>query len=533
MIQSEYDYIIVGGGTAGGVLAARLSEDAATRVLVLEAGADERNLMMRVPAGMVGLYQSGQYHWDYQAEPEVHAAGQVLPYKLGKVLGGSSAINALVWVRGAPQVYDGWASVGCEGWAYRDVEPLFRRIERFSEADDPHMGQSGPIAIKRGDANTSPLNRAFLEAAAQAGYPGNDNYNGPEQEGACLLHRNTDRGERSDVYREYLRPVMRRSNLTIRCNASVERVLLESDRVTGVEFRDTDGLHAVYAAAEVILCAGSIATPQLLMLSGIGPADRLGEHAIEVKHDLTGVGRNLHTHPTIRISYACPGGLSLLNWTRPPRKWLAGLDWLMRRQGRAATNHLDVGIFARTRDDLEYPDAEFTFSPLILAQDYGNSSVDGFDVYMELIGVKSRGWLGLRSANPADPPRFRFNFLKDRRDLEAFRRGVAMLRELVAQKAFDGLRGEELSPGVNVDTEKLLDDWIRRTASVSHHLAGSCRMGSAKDPLAVVDPQLRVRGLQGLRIADNSIMPFVSNGNTHAPAIMIGEKAADLIRAAG
>ncbi len=530
MTDTSFDYIIIGGGTSGGVLASRLTEDPSIRVLVLEAGPDYRGLMTRLPAAVVGLYQAGKYHWDYKSEPEEHAAGQELPYKMGKILGGSSSINAMVWVRGAPAIYDGWAAAGCTGWSYRDIEPIYRRIERFDDADDPYMGHEGPISITRGNPDISPLNTAFLKATSEAGYPITDNYNGPIQEGCSVQHRNTDKGERSDVYREYLTPARKRPNLTIRCGILVERLVIEGNRVCAIEHRVAGRLECIAASREILLCAGTLASAQLLMLSGIGDPEQITAHGIKTNHALPGVGKNLHTHPTIRISYTCSKPVSLLSWTKPPKKWLAGIEWLLKRTGMAASNHVDVALFTKTHHDLAFADAQITMTPLILDRSYGDTSIEGFDIYMELVGVKSRGRVTLRSANPADTPLFRFNFLQDERDLEAFRTGVSIIRKIVAQPAFDELRGVEFNPGPKTISDDDLDRWIRNTVSISHHLVGSCRMGAVDDPNAVVGPDLKLRGMNGLRIVDNSIMPFVSNGNTHAPAIMIGEKAFDLIR---
>ncbi|MBN35443.1 MAG: choline dehydrogenase [Rhodospirillaceae bacterium] len=530
MSEQGFDYVIVGGGTAGGVLASRLTEDPIIRVLVVEAGPDHRGLMNRVPAGVLGLYQAGTLHWDYKAKPEEHASGQVLPYKMGKIIGGSSSINSMLWTRGAPAVYDGWAAEGCTGWSYDDIEPLYRRIERASVPDDQVMGQSGPIGLTRGNPSSSPLNEAFLEAAQQAGHPLTENYNGPIQDGACVLYRNTDNGERSDVYRGYLEPARKRPNLTIRCNTAVERIVFDGKRATGVEVMIGGRREVVTAKREVLLCAGAIASPQLLMLSGIGNPAALTPHGIPVQHELPGVGKNLHTHPAVRVAFTCTKPVSLLRWTKPPLKWLAGIEWLLKRTGAAATNHMDVAVYARTDPGLPFADAMLDFTPLVLGRDNSDGSIEGFAVYMELVSVKSRGRLELRSSDPRARPVFGFNFLEDERDLTAFRTGVHMMRKIVGQSAFDPWREAELDPGADVNSDDEINDWIRRTVTLSHHVAGSCRMGAADDPQAVVAPDLKVRGLKGLRVADNAIMPFVTNGNTHAPAIMIGEKAFDLVR---
>ncbi len=527
--MAAFDYIIAGGGTAGSVLAARLTEDPAVSVLVLEAGTARRSLMHRVPAGVLSLYQSGRYHWDYRSEPEELAAGRSYPYKMGKGLGGSSSINAMLWVRGAPGVFDSWAADGAAGWSWRDVEPLFRRMESFDDSTDPHMGISGPIAVSRGTPGSSMFNEAFLEAGVEAGLAFNDNYNGPDQEGITVLHRNTRRGERSDVWTEYLRPCLDRPNLVIRCDTPVDRLVIESDRVTGVVVRRGGRHETIHATREILLCAGAIGSPQLLMLSGIGDPAELGAHGIEVRHELAGVGANLHTHPTIRLGYTARKAERLASWTRPPKKWLAGVRWLADRKGVAATNHMDVGCFLRSGGDVPWPDIQMTFTPMLVGMTYADALADGFGVYTELVGIRSRGTVRLRSADPEALPRFSFNFLAEERDRETFRTGAGMIRDIVSQPAFDGLRGREIDPGATVTSAGDLDRWVSRNIGITHHLAGTCRMGAQDDRCSVVGPDLRVLGLDGLRIADNSIMPRVTSGNTHAPAIMIGEKAGDLI----
>ena len=524
-----FDYIIAGGGTAGSVLAARLTEDPANRVLILEAGTGRRSLMHRIPAGVLSLYQSGRYHWDYRSEPEELAAGRAYPYKMGKGLGGSSSINALLWVRGAPGVFDSWAADGAVGWSWRDVEPLFRRIEYFEDIADPHMGHEGPIAVIRGTPESSLFNETFLAAGVEAGLSFNGNYNGPDQEGIAVLHRNTRGGERSDVWTEYLKPAIGRPNLVIRCDTPVDRLVIEAGRVTGVAVRK-DGRHEIiHASREVLLCAGAIGSPQLLMLSGIGDPASLAPHGIEVCHELPGVGANLHTHPTIRCGYTARKSERLASWTRPPKKWLAGARWLADRKGVAATNHMDVGCFLRSGGDVAWPDIQMTLTPMLVGMTYDDALADGFGVYTELVGIRSRGFVRLRADDPQAPPRFRFNFLAEERDRETFRIGAGMIREIVSQPAFNPVRGREIGPGADVTTPADLDLWVSRNIGITHHLAGTCRMGAPGDPRSVVGPDLRLMGLDGLRIADNSIMPVVTSGNTHAPAIMIGEKASDLI----
>jgi choline dehydrogenase len=523
--MNSFDYVVIGGGTAGCVVASRLTKNRDVSVLVLESGPSWRGLAIEVPGALGDLYTGGKFHWHHLSEPEPHANNRQLPYKLGRIVGGSSAINGMVWVRGSARDFDDWAAQGCDGWSYEDVAPLYRRIEDYEDPNDAYMGQSGPISITRGDT-TTPLNSAFLRSAEQAGYPLNDNHNGPRQEGFCAMQRNTRRGRRCDVYRGYLQPALSRPNLVVWSDTHVQRIVLNDGRASAVEFKRGGVVSQVAARREILLAAGALASPQLLQLSGIGSPEKLRGLGIEPLIDLPGVGRNLHTHPVIKLSFRCKLPVSLYPATRFPGKWLAGLRWLVMRDGPAASSSFDVGGFMRSRDDLDRPDLQFTLVPLALGDLYSKFDGHGFEIYVELIGCKSRGWTALRSSDPSELPRFCFQFLQDQRDIQAFVRGLHIVRKMLAQPAFSPYAGESLIPKPGEETD---EEWIRRTVSISHHLAGSCRMGASNDEQAVVTPELKVRGVEGLRVIDASVMPTVTSGNTHAPVIMIAERASDLI----
>lgn len=529
MTDHAFDYVIVGGGTAGCVLASRLTVDPSVSVLMLEAGPNYRGLPIRIPAAVKQLYRAGTYHWGFQSRPEGGAADRPMPYKLGRILGGSSAINGMVWVRGNPADFDSWAAAGCAGWSWSDVEPIYRRIESFEDPSDRSMGHDGPIGITRGDTMEGPLNRAFLESAAQAGHRINPNHNGPDQLGFCAMHRNTRDGIRSDVYEGYLKPARGRANLAIRTGAAVERIVVEDGVAAGVAYRDAGGSQVVRARREVLLCAGGLASPQLLELSGIGEPERLADLGIDLVRALPGVGTNLHTHPTVKLVYACKLPVSIDRWTRFPGKQMAGLTWLLKHKGPAATNHMEVGAFLKSHPDCDRPDMQLTLVPIAQGGTYGPSSQEGFEIYIELIGVRSRGEVHAASRDPRQPPEFTFNFLQDPHDMEILRAGTQVIRDLVAQPGFAPYAGEELVPGSHVVATEEIDAWLRGTVSVTHHIVGACRMGPVDNPLAVVGPDLTVHGVEGLRVVDASIMPTVPSGNTHAPVIMIAERAADII----
>ncbi|MCP4433291.1 MAG: choline dehydrogenase [Gammaproteobacteria bacterium] len=392
------------------------------------------------------------------------------------------------------------------------------------------MGHSGPIPVVRGCPETQPLNNAFISAAREAGYAVNPNYNSGTQEGFCALQRNTRNGKRGDVYEGYLKPALKRPNLTIVTGARAERLVIQSGVARGVEYRLGKQLKRVDALREILLTAGSLASPQLLELSGIGDPDVLNRNRIEVKQVLPGVGNNLHTHPTIKLTYDCQKPASIYPATRFPGRWFAGLEWLFRRTGPAATNHFEAGAFLKTSPALDRPDIELTFLPMVLDGMTRSRQGHGFQVYVELIGCKSRGSTHISSADISDQPSFQFNYLAQEEDLVAYQASISLVRDLISQRPFAEYVVNEASPGVEVDNNVQIKNWLRHNVGLSHHLVGSCRMGSRDDADTVVGPDLKVHGIERLRIADASIMPRVTSGNTHAATIMIAERASDMIR---
>ncbi len=527
----HFDYVIVGAGSAGCVLANRLSADPANKVCLLEAGPPDKSPFIRIPGAFAYFMFSKKYNWAYQSEPDTALNGRGNFCPRGKTLGGSSAINGMVYIRGHASDYDRWASLGNRGWSYDEVLPYFRKAEDNERGENAFHGVGGPLAVT--DAKPQyPLDDVFLRAAEEAGIPRNDDFNGACSEGVGYYQFTIKDGQRLGVARGYLHPARSRPNLTIITGAHVTRLLLEGRRAVGIEYHDKRSIRTVRAAREVMLSGGAFNTPQLLMLSGIGPRAELSRHGIEVIHELPGVGRNLQEHPDFGIlttSRKKDGGVTLT----PLGLLKAGKDitrYLVTKMGKMSASITQTGGFVGTDNSPSAPDVQLHFVPM-LYDDHGRDLKvmrrHGYALHVCILRPESRGRVGLRSADPLAPPRIQLNLLEQPQDMETLVAGVKQGREILAATAFDDYRGEELSPGPKARSDEAITEVIRRRCMHAYHPVGTCRMGP--DDLAVVDDELRVHGLEGLRVVDASIMPTLVSGNTNAPTIMIAEKAADSI----
>jgi len=522
--MTSADYVVVGAGSAGCALAARLSEDPAVRVTLLEAGGRDRHPNIKIPAAFAKQFHT-KLDWDLATEPEPHCAGRSLYVPRGKGLGGSSSMNAMLYVRGRPLDYDLWEADGCPGWGWADVRPYFLRAEDNARGPSEHHAVGGPLRVED-ERSPRPLTGRFLAAAEATGIPRIDDYNGPEQDGAALAQVTQRRGRRWSTADGYLRPAARRPNLEVVTGAHVTGLELDGDRVTGVRHRGGHGGELLARAErEVVLSAGAIGSPQILMLSGIGPADHLGEVGIEVAADLPGVGANLQDHPYVVCVWDLPGGGSLADAEKP--KALA--EWLLRRTGPLTSTVAEAFAFVRSRPGLPAADLQFHFAPAYFV-DNGFEEYDGHAITFGpvLVSPRSRGSLRLRSADPAAKPRLLTNTLAEPEDMASLVAGVRLAREIAAAGPLASVTGREIYPGAGIDTDEEIAEDVRRRVELLYHPVGTCRMGS--DDRAVVDPELRVRGIGGLRVADASVMPLIPGGNTNAPTIMVAERAADLIR---
>ncbi len=529
-MSDRWDVVIVGGGSAGCALANRLSEDPSTRVLVLEAGRPDYrfDVYVHMPAALSFPIGNRFYDWRYESEPEPHLDGRRVYHARGKVLGGSSSINGMIFQRGNPLDYEKWgAAPGMEAWDYAHCLPYFRRLETCLEGADEFRGDSGPLVLERGPA-TNPLCTAFLEAVQQAGYALTDDVNGFKQEGFARFDRNVYRGRRLSAARAYLHPVLGRPNLEVRCGALVTRVVFEGRRAVGVEVSRRGGLETV-RADEVILCGGAINSPQLLQLSGIGNARELDELGIDVVHDLAGVGENLQDHLEVYVQHASTQPVSVapaMKWRNRP--WV-GFRWLFFRDGPGATNHFECGGFVRSNDIVEYPNLMFHFLPLAIRYDGTQpAGGHGYQVHVGPMYADTRGTVKIVSRDPRAHPALRFNYLSTELDRSEWVEAIHVARGILGQPAFARFDAGETSPGSGVETDEQILEWVARDAETALHPSCTCRLGV--DELAVVDPAtMRVHGLDGLRVVDASVFPNVTNANIYAPTMMVAEKAADLI----
>jgi choline dehydrogenase len=523
----EYDYVVVGAGSAGCVLAARLSENPDVRVLVLEAGPRDSSWTIRMPAALRSNFLGGRYNWAYHTEAEPLLGGRRLYQPRGRGLGGSSSINGMVYVRGHALDYERWVTEGARGWSFAEVLPYFKRIESHETGGDPWHGDSGPVRIER-PATLHPINEAFLEAGEQAGYARSDDLNGYRQEGFGRFDRNVDHGVRASAAQAFLHPAAARKNLTVRTAAHVARLTLHKQRLLGVEYLSAGRTTTVTAAREVVLAAGAFGSPQILMLSGIGPAAELEALGIEPLADLPGVGKNLHDHIEIHVQHACSQPIAMNRHMTAAGKARIGLQWLLFRSGIGAGNHSHVGAFIRSAAGVPHPDIQYHFWPYWFENWDAPPGRHGYCFGVGTLRPASRGEVRLRSTDPAAPPRILLNALVDERDLRDLRACLELTRELAAQHAFDPFRGAEATPGSQMQDGAALDDWIRAHAASAYHPCGTCRMGTGDD--AVVDAQARVRGVAGLRVVDASIMPSITSGNINAPVMMLADKISDLVR---
>ena len=536
-MAKEYDYIVVGAGSAGCVMAARLTEDPDVSVLLLEFGGSDSSIFIQMPTALSIPMNTKKFNWGYDSEPEPYLNNRRMDCPRGKVLGGSSSINGMVYVRGHACDFDEWEESGVQGWGYRHCLPYFRKAETWKEpgkakADgDEYRGAEGPLGTCNGNEMRNPLYQAFVKAGHEAGYLETDDYNGYNQEGFGSMHMTVKDGVRWSTANAYLKPAMGRPNLTLETRCRTRRVLLEGKRAVGVEYDQGGTVKSAMAKREVILSAGSIGSPQILQLSGIGPADVLRDAGVAVVHDLPGVGANLQDHLEIYFQFRCNQPITLNGKIDPFNKLLIGARWFFLKSGLGATNHFESCAFIRSKAGIKWPDIQFHFLPAAMRYD-GRAAFDGhgFQVHVGPNKPKSRGHVRITSPDGATAPSIVFNYNEHPDDREAFRACIRLSREILSQPAMDEFRGDEIQPGAEITSDEAIDAWISEHAESAYHPSCTCKMGAASDEMAVIDAEMKVMGFEGLRVVDSSVFPTITNGNLNAPTIMVAEKAADIVK---
>jgi len=532
MAKSQFDYIVVGAGSAGAIIAARLSEDPNVSVALLEAGGSDNSLFIRMPTALSIPMNMPKYNWGFESEPEPHVNNRRLDCPRGKVLGGSSSINGMAFVRGHPLDIDQWEAEGAQGWNYANCLPYYKKLESWMLGASDYRGGTGPVHVNAGnDMALNPLYQAFIDAGVEAGYPFTADYNGYQQEGFGQKHMNVAAGVRQSTAYVYLKPARHRPNLTIIPHTLVDKVLFQGEKATGVRYRSAGIELEAHANAEVILAAGSIGSPAILQRSGIGPADVLQAAGVEVRHDSPGVGANLQDHLEVYFQYECTQNVSLnrqLSWWA---KGLIGARWLLRRDGLGATNHFESCGFIRSRAGLKSPNIQYHFLPGAMRYD-GRAAFpgDGYQVHVGPNKPHSRGQVSIRSAEARQAPSIVFNYLQHEQDRQDWRDTIRLTREVLQQDALAPYRGDEIQPGMHIDSDEAIDAWVRENVESAYHPSCSVKMGADSDPSAVLNSDCQVRGVECLRVVDSSIFPTITNGNLNAPTMMVAERAADLIR---
>ena len=528
-MADTFDFIIVGAGSAGCALAYRLSEDPSVSVLVLEYGGSDAGPFIQMPAALSYPMNMSRYDWGYESDPEPHLGGRRLATPRGKVIGGSSSINGMVYVRGHARDFDTWEEMGAAGWGFKNVLPYYKRLEHAHGGNSDWRGTHGPLHVTRG-TKWNPLFDAFVQAGSEAGYETTSDYNGQKQEGFGDMEMTVRKGRRWSAANAYLKPALKRSNVTLMTGALVGRILFDGKRATGVEYQKGSTISTVACGREVIISASAINSPKLLLQSGIGPASQLSEHGIDVIADRPGVGENLQDHLELYIQQACIQPITLYKHWNLISKALIGAQWLFTGKGLGASNQFESCAFIRSKAGVDYPDIQFHFLPFAVRYD-GKAAAEGhgYQAHVGPMRSRSRGRVRLTSGDPQAKPSILFNYMSEDSDWQDFRTCIRLTREIFAQDAFAPYRGKEIQPGATVQSDEDLNDFIREHVESAYHPCGTCRMGQASDPMAVVDPECRVIGVDGLRVADSSIFPQITNGNLNGPSILVGEKAADHI----